>query len=356
MRYSVKGYPLRNFVKCCINNFIFKKPAPFLLSYEITQRCNAKCSFCGYWRLKEPSLGLPLDKIKKIFEDGYDLGCVFAIITGGEPLLRKDIPEVFKLAKNTGFSTVLLTNGYLLPKRINEIHKVVDSINISIDFPDARHDKIRGLSGLLNRAIEGIRLARKCGVAVNINCVVTAQHSLEDVRKLLFMAKELDTTVSFEPVFETPTSNGSILGSMTKEEACLLKIADWNFVKRMVEMLLHYKRNGFEKTVLNTDAFLNLMREKAGYICFPFSTQLGIAFNGDVTSMCVLGTPKGYLGNVLKQNLKEIWYSENARTLRDKYKNCRFASEYGCYLLCITEPSLALAHASALLEYVNRVI
>jgi MoaA/NifB/PqqE/SkfB family radical SAM enzyme len=98
------------------------------------------------------------------------------------------------------------------------------------------------------------------------------------------------------------------------------------------------------------------MREKADYICFPFSTQLGIAYNGDVTSMCVLGVPKGYLGNALKQNLKEIWYSENARTLRDKYKHCRFASEYGCYLLCITEPSLTLTHTSTLLEYVKRVI
>jgi MoaA/NifB/PqqE/SkfB family radical SAM enzyme len=306
--------------------------------------------------LKEPTLGLPLSKIKKIFDDGYDLGCVFAIITGGEPLLRRDIPEVFKLAKNTGFSTVLLTNGYLLPKRIHELHRFVDSINVSIDFPDARHDKIRGLPGLLNMAVEGIRQAREYGVAVNINCVVTAQHSLKDVRKLLSMAKKLDTTVSFEPVFETPTQNGSILGSMTKEEANSLKIDNWNFVKRMAEMLLYYKRNGYGKTVLNTDAFLNLMREKADYICFPFSTQLGIAYNGDVTSMCVLGVPKGYLGNALKQNLKEIWYSENARTLRDKYKNCRWASEYGCYLLCITEPSLTLTHTSTLLEYVKRVI
>ena len=356
MRYSVKGYSLKNFLKCSIRNFVFKNPTPFLLSYEITQRCNARCSFCGYWRLKNPSLGLPLDKIKKIFNDSYDLGCVISIITGGEPLLRKDIPEVFKLAKQTGFSTVLLTNGYLLSKRIHEMHRFVDSINVSIDFPDARHDKIRGLPGLLNKTIEGIRLARRYGIAVNINCVVTAQHSLEDIRKLLFMAKELDTTASFEPVFETPVSEGSILGSMSKEDANLLKIRDWSFVRRFTEMLLYYKKNGFGKTVLNTDAFLNITREKRDYTCYPFSTQLGIGYNGDVTSMCVLGVPKGYLGNALKQNLKELWYSENARALREKYKNCKLASKYGCYLLCITEPSLLFTHPSVFLEYVKRVI
>ena len=356
MKYPIKSYPLKNFLKYSVNNFILKSPSPFLLSYEITQRCNAKCGFCGYWRLKEPPLGLPLNQIKKIFDDGYDLGCVLLGITGGEPLLRKDIPAVFELAKKTGFSTILLTNSYLLPKRIHELHKFVDSINTSVDFADVRHDKIRGLPNLLERVVDGVRLARKYGIAVNINCVLTAQHSLEDVKKLMFMARELDTTVSFEPVFETPTADGSILGRMKEEEATLLKINNWNFVKSVADTLLYYKRNGFQKTVLNTDAFLNLMRERADYICFPLSMQLGIAYNGDVTSMCVLGMPKGYLGNAVNQNLKDIWYSEKAQRLRDKYKRCKSAREYGCYLFCITEPSLPFNNSSVLLEYVKRAI
>jgi MoaA/NifB/PqqE/SkfB family radical SAM enzyme len=121
-------------------------------------------------------------------------------------------------------------------------------------------------------------------------------------------------------------------------------------------MLLYYKKNGFGKTVLNTDAFLNLMREREDYVCFPFSMQLGIAYNGDVTSMCVLGMPKGYLGNALNQNLKEIWYSDRAQTLRDKYKHCKLARKYGCYLFCVTEPSLPFTDPSVLFEYVKRVI
>ncbi|MEM3700659.1 MAG: radical SAM protein [Candidatus Bathyarchaeia archaeon] len=356
MKYPIKSYLVKNFLKCCINNFILKNPTPLLLSYEITQRCNAKCSFCGYWRVKDASLGLPLEKIEKIFDEGYDLGCVLLAVTGGEPLLRRDIPEVFRLAKKIGFSTLLLTNGYLLPKRIHELQRFVDSINTSVDFPDVRHDKIRGLPNLLEKIFEGIRLARNYGIAVNMNCVLTAQHSLEDVRKLMLMAKALDTTVSFEPVFETPTPNGSILGSMTKEDADLLRINDWSFVRRVAEMLLYYKRNGFGRTVLNTDAFLNLMRDRADYVCYPFSMQLGITYNGDVTSMCVLGMPKDYLGNALNQNLREIWYSDKAQALREKYRHCGLARKYGCYLFCVTEPSLPFSDSSVFLEYVKRVI
>jgi len=327
-----------------------------LLSYEITQRCNARCSFCGYWRLKESSLGLSLDKIKKIFDSAYDLGCVLVAITGGEPLLRKDLPAVFEYAKKTGLSTILLTNGYLLPKRIHELHQFLDSINVSVDFPDSRHDKIRGLEGLLDRAVAGVQLAREYGISTNMNCVMTAQHSLEDIRKLLFMARQLDSTASFEPVFETPNPDGSILGRMLKEDAGLVKINDWNFIKQVADMLIFYKKHGFRKTVLNTDAFLRLIRERADFTCFPFSLQLGIATDGDVTTMCVTGLPKGYLGNAVNQDLKDIWYSERAEMLRDKYKHCKLAKAYSCYLFCIAEPSLPLSNFSVLFEYVKRAI
>jgi MoaA/NifB/PqqE/SkfB family radical SAM enzyme len=349
-------YPVKNFLKCCVNGFILKRPTPLLMSYEITQKCNAKCSFCGYWRLKNESLGLPFEKIKKIFDKGYDLGCVLLAITGGEPLLRKDIPAVFEYAKKTGFSTILLTNGYLLPKRISELHRYLDAINVSVDFPDSRHDKIRGLDGLLNRIIIGVKKAREYGISVNMNCVMTAQHSLEDIRKLLFMAKQLDSTASFEPVFQTPNPDGSILGRIAEEEADLLKINDWNFISHVADMLLFYKKHGFGKTVLNTDAFLKLMRERADFTCFPFSWQLGIASDGDVTSMCVIGLPKGYLGNAVNQNLRDIWYSERAEMLREKYKHCKLAKTYGCYLFCVAEPSIPFSNFGVSFEYVKRAI
>jgi len=327
-----------------------------LLSYEITQRCNARCSFCGYWRLKESPPELSLDFIKKIFDSAYDLGCVVVAITGGEPLLRKDLPAVFEYAKKTGLSTILLTNGYLLPKRIHELHQFLDAINVSVDFPDSRHDKIRGLDNLLNRTIMGVQLTRKYGVATNMNCVVTAKHSLEDIRKLLFMAKHLDSTISFEPVFETPDPNGSILGRMLKEDAGLIKINDWNFIRQVAEMLIFYKKHGFRKTILNTGAYLKLMRERADFTCFPFSLQLGITSDGNVTTMCVTGLPKGYLGNAVNQNLRDIWYSKRAKMLRDRYKHCELAKAYGCYLFCIAEPSLPFSDPAVSFDYIKRVI
>jgi MoaA/NifB/PqqE/SkfB family radical SAM enzyme len=349
-------YPIKNFLKCCVNSFVLRRPTPLLLSFEITQKCNAKCSFCGYWRLRNPSSGLPTDKVKKILDDGHDLGCVLLGITGGEPLLRKDLPEIFQYGKKIGFSTLLLTNGYLLPQQIHRLHPFLDAINVSIDFPDFRHDRIRGINNLLDRTIKGIQLARKYGVSTNMNCVVTAEHHLADIRKLLFMAKELDSTASFEPVFQTPNPEGSILGTMSKDDAELVKINDWAFIRNVADMLLSYKKHGFGKTILNTEAFLNLIRDQADFTCFPFSLQLGIAHDGDVTSMCPTGLPKGYLGNALKQNLKEIWHSDRAQTLREKYRHCKSARSYGCYLFCVAEPSLPFTDSKVFYEYVKRAL
>jgi len=185
---------------------------------------------------------------------------------------------------------------------------------------------------------------------------MTAQHSLEDIRKLLFMAKQLDSTVSFEPVFETPNPDGSILGRMLKEDADLLKVNNWNLITHVADMLLFYKKHGFRKTILNTEAFLRLIRERADFTCFPFSWQLGIACDGDVTTMCVTGLPKGYLGNAVNQNLRDIWFSKRAKMLRDKYKHCDLARAYGCYLFCIAEPSIPFTNPAVSLEYIKRVI
>ena len=146
---------------------------------------------------------LPLDEVKKILDDVYDLGCAISVITGGEPLLREDLPTVIEYAKKMGFSTFLLTNGYLLPERLYQFQKNLDAVNVSIDFPDSRHDKIRGLDGLLNRATAGLKLAHDYGIITNINCVITGKHSLEDVRKLLFLARQLNSGFSFSPIFYT---------------------------------------------------------------------------------------------------------------------------------------------------------
>jgi len=348
-------YPMKNFIKCLINNFILKKPSPLFISLEVTRRCNARCPFCGYWRLREPELSVK--EIKGILDEAYDLGCSIAVITGGEPLLRRDLSSILKYAKEIGLSVILLSNGYLLKDRVNIFYSYVDAVNISIDFLDSRHDKNRGLNGLLERAVSGIKLLRALSIATNINCVVTGQHSPEDVRKILFLAKELDSQFTFSPIFITPHQypHGSILGETLEKDQKMMKVDNWNIVKSVVDMLLYYKRHGFGKTIQNTSAYLKLVRDKGEFTCFPFSFQFAVSSNGTVSAVCPASLFGSHnLGNALKQNLKDIWYSKKAETLRDKFKKCKLSESLGCYLFCVAEPSLPFTDPTTIIDYMRR--
>lgn len=351
-------YPVKNFLRCVINNFVLRRPLPLLLSFEITQRCNAKCSFCGYWKLEEFTSELSLDEIKRLLDSAYDLGCAIFVVTGGESLLRKDLPSVLKYAKETGFSTLLLTNGYLLPQRIHEFYENLDAVSVSIDFPDVRHDKNRGLDGLLEKAIVGIKQARDYGIIANMNCVVTGQHSLDDVKELLFLARQLDCGFSVAPLFIRPAefTNGAILGTLSEKEEDLMKLNDWNLMKSVIDMLLFYRKNGFRKTIQNTNSYLRLVKDRADFTCYPLNLQLAVASNGTVATVCAAGLYGSHnLGNVLKQDLRDIWYSEKAEMLRRKFKECTLARSMGCYLLCVAELSLPFHKPAALLDYVKKV-
>lgn len=351
-------YPVKNALRCVINNFILKKPTPLLLSFDITQRCNARCPFCGFWKLKKSIPELSLDEIKKLLDGAYDLGCAIVVITGGEPLLREDLPSVFRYAKETGFMTFLLTNGYLFPQRIHELYKNLDVVNVSIDFPDFRHDKIRGLDGLLDRAIIGLKQAHDYGIITNMNCVVTGKHSLDDVKELLFLARQLNCGFSVSPMFIRPPqfTHGAMLGMLSRKDEDQMKLNDWNLIESVADMLLFYKRNGFGKTIQNTNTYLRLIRDRAGFTCFPLTLQLAVTSNGIVGAVCPLGLyESSYLGDAVKQDLKDIWYSEKAEMLRKKFKECTLAKSLSCYLLCVAELSLPFCKPRTLLHYVKRV-
>ena len=348
-------YPVKNFVRCLFSNFILKKPIPLFISLEVTRRCNAKCPFCGYWRLREPELSI--EEIKEILDDAYDLGCSISVITGGEPLLRRDLSSILEYTKEIGLGVILLSNGYLLKDRVHDFYNYVDAVNTSIDFPDSRHDKNRGLNGLLTRAVSGIKFLRAVGIATNINCVVTGQHSLEDVRRILFLAKELDSQFTFSPVFITPHQypHGSILGETLEKDEKVMRVDDWDIVKSVADMLLSYRKHGFRETIQNSGAYLKLVRDKGGFTCFPFSFQFAVSSNGTVSAVCPASLFGSHnLGNALKQNLKDIWYSKEAEMLRDKFKKCRLSESLGCYLFCVAEPSLPFTDPTTIIDYVRK--
>ena len=136
---------------------------PIVVSYEVTLSCNCNCRHCD--------LGGVIKDEKQIKPEEYGdltqrLKPVAAQISGGEPLLRKDIAAIVKAIKQGGVEyAILVTNGVLL----NESNYLqlreagVNQFSVSLDFPDERHDEFRRRPGLYKRLEQSLPRLAKLG-------------------------------------------------------------------------------------------------------------------------------------------------------------------------------------------------
>lgn len=133
---------------------------PILLHYYVTNRCNARCTFCSIWK-KKPKKDAELSTVIRNLRFAREVGCRFVDFTGGEPLLHPDLPAFLDEAKKTGFITSVTTNCILFPKRVSELAGKIDLLHFSIDADNAKqHDSIRGCISF-DSVIESIPLALK---------------------------------------------------------------------------------------------------------------------------------------------------------------------------------------------------
>ncbi|MBN1553003.1 radical SAM protein, partial [bacterium] len=139
--------------------FSFILKSPYTCNIKITQRCNLRCSFCNLWQ-KSNLPELYLENYRTIADILLDAGLARIVITGGEPFLREDLPEIIALFARRGFSTTLLTNGTLASfEKLQKLHDLgLNDIGVSLDTLDSKKQaKICGFGGVWEKAVATIR-------------------------------------------------------------------------------------------------------------------------------------------------------------------------------------------------------
>lgn len=179
-----------------VKNFFGKKP--LCVSFEITYSCNARCQHCH--------LGGMIKDEKRASPEEFglrarELGPVVAQISGGEPLLRKDLKDIIQAIYRPQRPPyiVITTNAALLDeKKYRELREAgVDEFSVSLDYPDERHDKFRGIPGLF-RKIENLCLALKGeqDKGITLSCVVH-RYNYQELIKLAQKAYEWEVNLNF---------------------------------------------------------------------------------------------------------------------------------------------------------------
>jgi len=166
-----------------------------LVAWEVTRRCNLNCVHCRAASERGPYPGeLDTNKCLEILDQIALIGMPIVILTGGEPLLKKDIFELALHGTQLGLRMVMATNGTLITPEISEKIKSsgIKRVSISIDKANAReHDQFRKVPGAFSAALQGIDLLKKAGIEFQINTTVT-RDNVHQVHEILDMAIELE--------------------------------------------------------------------------------------------------------------------------------------------------------------------
>ena len=167
---------------------------PRLVFWEVTKGCNLRCIHCRATatELSSPD-DLPTGKALAIIDQIADHYSPILVLSGGEPLFRKDIFQLARHATDRGLRVALATNGTLVTPEIAQ--KIKDAgvrrVSISIDGADApTHDAFRHIPGAFDDALRGFGCLKSIGVPVQINTTV-ASHNVDQLPDILALARRI---------------------------------------------------------------------------------------------------------------------------------------------------------------------
>ena len=169
-----------------------------ILLLNVHEHCNCRCLMCDIWQ-RADGKELDLADFERHRASIVRLGVRQVVLTGGEPLLHRDLEDLLEFLRGCNVSITLLTTGLLLSKRADIVAAYVDEIIISLDGPEQVHDRVRRVKGAYRMIREGIRAVRqrKDDMQVHGRCTVQKEnHSL--LRKTVAGAKFLGmNSISF---------------------------------------------------------------------------------------------------------------------------------------------------------------
>jgi 12,18-didecarboxysiroheme deacetylase len=153
----------------------FSKDKRPVVVWNVTRRCNLRCVHC-YAHATDEALNNELStrEGKAIIDDLAQFGVPVLLLSGGEPLVRPDLPELAAYAVEKGMRAVISTNGTLITPSVAKVLKDIglSYVGISLDGMEAINDKFRGVKGSFNKAMEGIKNCQQAGIKVGLRFTV----------------------------------------------------------------------------------------------------------------------------------------------------------------------------------------
>ena len=199
------------------------------LRISVTDRCNFRCRYCmpeeifgrDYSFLSNDKI-LSFDEIERITRIFVSLGVRKLRITGGEPLLRKDLPELIqRLNEIDGVEDIgLTTNGSLLKKFAPDLYKAgLSRVTVSLDsLNEERFSYLNGNRSKVKTVLAGIQAAAEAGMKIKMNMVVQKGKNEQDIVQMAEYFKENKHILRFIEYMDVGNFNGWELGEVVSKQ------------------------------------------------------------------------------------------------------------------------------------------
>jgi len=153
----------------------FSKDKRPVVVWNVTRKCNLKCVHC-YAHATDEALAneLTTTEGKALIDDLAQFGAPVMLFSGGEPLVRKDLPELAAYAVEKGMRAVISTNGTLITADMAKTLKSIglSYVGISLDGMQPVNDRFRGVPGSFDKALAGIRHCQDAGIKVGLRFTI----------------------------------------------------------------------------------------------------------------------------------------------------------------------------------------
>ena len=172
----------------------FSKDKRPVVVWNITRRCNLKCVHC-YAHAKDLSFKneLSTKEGKVLLDDLSQFGVPVILFSGGEPTIRKDLPELAAYAISKGMRAVISTNGTLISQKMACILKDIglSYVGISVDGMEEINDRFRGVKGAFNAALEGIKNCKDAGIKVGLRFTIN-KFNVNEIQNIFSLLEDMD--------------------------------------------------------------------------------------------------------------------------------------------------------------------
>jgi 12,18-didecarboxysiroheme deacetylase len=160
----------------------FSKDKRPVVVWNVTRACNLKCVHCYAHATDDATSNeLSTDEGRRLIDDLAEFGVPVLLFSGGEPLVRKDLPELAAYAVEKGMRAVISTNGTLIGRKTAQTLKQIglSYVGISLDGLEPVNDHFRGVKGAFAKAMTGIRNCQEAGIKVGLRFTINKRNVQE---------------------------------------------------------------------------------------------------------------------------------------------------------------------------------